>query len=747
MTMQGGSVRSRYMLSFLLILVPVIAFSVVIFSQSIHTTRQYVNQMTLEQFQNAANDVKGMLKRCAYAVEDTTSLEACFAVKPDGETSINEAMIAVLLEKMEARINADVEVTLYIRGDTDMYTKNAKMLYRDYESQNKAAYDLNEHAFYRTILSATRSSLLRILPREGINPRESLLALLVPVSVRTVARADVIFVFWINAAQIDETFATYLGDSQGDVVIYSTQNPQIYYQSPGSTVTLAGLLHTKGAGLLQMQIDGEDYMLLRSLDGDMDLYYTMTTPASWFYRTLTQLQRTQFILSLLLCLLVIAFAVLLTRFNYAPIRSLYSDITGKSTSPVGKNELDIIRSYFSASAEKQESLEERVSSLSSVAVNQFVNKLVSGRIVDEAAFLRLCDEAEITFAHPYHAVIYMLCPAMEEGALNLLMLQMQGTHIQHGRVVPCELWRESALVALINFSADGDPAARPVEIAGQFQQAFRAAGYEDIRLGVGCVYTQPLKLSDSFFEASAVVRLADLSEGNIYQYETLRVRSKEAAGSHGLPRVEMSLLEEALHRGERTVALRAIEEITATISESSNSFLVFRFYSAQIISLLTEQAVKNGNPFEHTYLEYLLDYHSSRDLLERVAVAVDWLCEQTADSSRKNDMQQRDELMEHIRQNYHRYDFSIDDVSEHLHMSKAQIISLLRESAGQSFSKYVATLRMNEFKHLLIYTDRTIRELVGAIGYTDVPSFLRKFKQLEGVTPGQYRAAQRQGRP
>ena len=52
---------------------------------------------------------------------------------------------------------------------------------------------------------------------------------------------------------------------------------------------------------------------------------------------------------------------------------------------------------------------------------------------------------------------------------------------------------------------------------------------------------------------------------------------------------------------------------------------------------------------------------------------------------------------------------------------------------------------MNEFKRLLVQSDETIRELVLQIGYNDVPNFLRKFKSLEGMTPGQYRQMRKPG--
>ncbi|HBG76581.1 MAG TPA: hypothetical protein DDW86_06450 [Clostridiales bacterium] len=36
-------------------------------------------------------------------------------------------------------------------------------------------------------------------------------------------------------------------------------------------------------------------------------------------------------------------------------------------------------------------------------------------------------------------------------------------------------------------------------------------------------------------------------------------------------------------------------------------------------------------------------------------------------------------------------------------------------------------------------TDLPIKEIILCVGYTNVSSFIRKFKKIEGITPGKYR--------
>ena len=58
---------------------------------------------------------------------------------------------------------------------------------------------------------------------------------------------------------------------------------------------------------------------------------------------------------------------------------------------------------------------------------------------------------------------------------------------------------------------------------------------------------------------------------------------------------------------------------------------------------------------------------------------------------------------------------------------------------GYNFTDYIKELRINYAKKLLKETDKAIKGIVEEIGYTDVASFTRTFRQKEGITPGKYR--------
>ncbi len=58
---------------------------------------------------------------------------------------------------------------------------------------------------------------------------------------------------------------------------------------------------------------------------------------------------------------------------------------------------------------------------------------------------------------------------------------------------------------------------------------------------------------------------------------------------------------------------------------------------------------------------------------------------------------------------------------------------------GMSPLEYLTLLRVEHAKELLASTDLTIREISARTGYYDAGSFIRRFKQVTGETPLQYR--------
>lgn len=66
-----------------------------------------------------------------------------------------------------------------------------------------------------------------------------------------------------------------------------------------------------------------------------------------------------------------------------------------------------------------------------------------------------------------------------------------------------------------------------------------------------------------------------------------------------------------------------------------------------------------------------------------------------------------------------------------------------KNQMGYSPHRYLMKVRIDKAKELLINTDFEITDIALQVGYSNHSSFTRVFKELEGITPYQFRAAER----
>ena len=82
---------------------------------------------------------------------------------------------------------------------------------------------------------------------------------------------------------------------------------------------------------------------------------------------------------------------------------------------------------------------------------------------------------------------------------------------------------------------------------------------------------------------------------------------------------------------------------------------------------------------------------------------------------------------------------TLEEVAQKFHFHPNYLSNLLKEKTGHSYTEIVLVKRIERCKSYLEQTDLTIQTIVERLGYKDKAFFYKRFKQIEGVTPRQYR--------
>lgn len=95
-------------------------------------------------------------------------------------------------------------------------------------------------------------------------------------------------------------------------------------------------------------------------------------------------------------------------------------------------------------------------------------------------------------------------------------------------------------------------------------------------------------------------------------------------------------------------------------------------------------------------------------------------------------------IIQHINQNFYK-EISILSLSQDFSINPNYISQLFRKEVGMTFTDYITNLRMDYAKELLHKTQYSQGEIASKCGYTDYFYFIRVFKKITGLTPGQFR--------
>jgi YesN/AraC family two-component response regulator len=100
---------------------------------------------------------------------------------------------------------------------------------------------------------------------------------------------------------------------------------------------------------------------------------------------------------------------------------------------------------------------------------------------------------------------------------------------------------------------------------------------------------------------------------------------------------------------------------------------------------------------------------------------------------------QYEKILNYIEENYLNEEISLTSIAEIFDMTPSYLSRFFREKTGTNFIDYLSEKRMSEACRLLTESTLKIKEIMEHVGYIDIASFSRKFKQVTGMSPGKYR--------
>ncbi len=96
------------------------------------------------------------------------------------------------------------------------------------------------------------------------------------------------------------------------------------------------------------------------------------------------------------------------------------------------------------------------------------------------------------------------------------------------------------------------------------------------------------------------------------------------------------------------------------------------------------------------------------------------------------------QITEYIKEHLNE-DLNVEKICKELYISRARLYDVSSKIFKRGIMDYVNILRMDRASFLLLTTSMKVYEIAEAVGFSDTKYFVRKFRQVNKITPLQYR--------
>ncbi|TBL70267.1 helix-turn-helix domain-containing protein [Paenibacillus thalictri] len=102
------------------------------------------------------------------------------------------------------------------------------------------------------------------------------------------------------------------------------------------------------------------------------------------------------------------------------------------------------------------------------------------------------------------------------------------------------------------------------------------------------------------------------------------------------------------------------------------------------------------------------------------------------------------DVKDYVEHHFNDPDLSLAHLGDVFQISSKYVSQLFKEAFGEKFSDYLTKIRVENAKTWLAETDMPVQDIALKAGYVHTFSFIRVFKKMVGMTPGDYRKEFRQ---
>ena len=421
-------------------------------------------------------------------------------------------------------------------------------------------------------------------------------------------------------------------------------------------------------------------------------------------------------------IVAIAALCLFLYINYVPVYNIYS-VARRFTGQMDSREIETIRDSIELLDSRVHEYSDKINKARHAQLRAFILDLMYGYYENDAASIDAqMTEFNLPIGCQYASLLINLADTAEFAGL------MYPASLYFGGLIDGGL-----SVCLCALPEDNDEEDLREMLTTAIER-LPLAPEEPLRICVGSLRRSLEDLPKSFMEVKTVAGVQETSGQSVILYKD--IAALPAAKRRESALCDVALLNQLLASGDMEGAERLLEQFIQAFAQFELPMLEVRRTLFDIVN-----AIHSFVPAAALYLAQphtLFEIHTQEEAAEYLSTIKGAF---QALNTKKSFAVHPDmsEIARYIDAHYSDHDFSVRTLSERTNISFSYFSQLFKQEKGVSAIDYVITLRIQKAQELLSETDLSITEIVDQIGYYSVSSFIKRFRQKTGITPGKYR--------
>lgn len=691
------------------------------------------NRTTLE----LSNYFSGM-ERSAYAIShDYTVGSFIYEKKPTGAKYYDLTPIQELLSVQEAQNSGDTRQYLYMRNISKALS--SETIFNDEELCAQLRYSETEYDDFLDLLSRQRYHEV-ILHGTEAGGYDAMVLTSIPL-LQKVPKGMIIQVMnndslkkIISANRAIENSTSVLMDMNGSVVCG---------EGDPNTLSLLNSYRETAENDSEIQLGGIPYWIQRV---KLDKYgWTLMTviPMNSITAKTQWVVRTSWTVLMIAVLLMVVNGICFIYIHYQPLKKLRSSVIG-APNDYQQNEYEQLGSAFHTmrtSLEKMQYIQQE--QVKKVTSEFLISCMEQELAYDENRLVRLILQLGIETSGEWFGIVVTQGNDIHESAeeerfgLGLVSL-LEKAEVRHHM----EVLRVGTRIAILLNCETADHVQQLLSMAESYRK-------EQIQQGraAECAASRPRR---GFKE----IHLAYLEACELMQYRTEKEKQANTeAWANTVPRFSAEqerLLVQYITAGNAAEAVELIDLITDNNFNQLNlNIIMARCLAYDIaggviraMSELDDLWRDQAGALERTVyqIRYQKDQKGLAQVLRKAVCGAATACGFAL--ARKEASRQREQPIERIikcvEDHFTDSGFNVAKAARYLNMNSAYISSLFKSQTGVGLLSYINSLRINYAKKCIVERGLTVNQAAKEAGFENVNTFIRNFKQYEGVTPGTY---------